>query len=121
MEFVSITDQEVELYKERFNLELGWYMSVCPMKVIENDKEIALIDCSEGMYGDDSIQIEQFEVFEKKHGWGSKIINQAIQDLSDYRIFVYVNDSNSKAFWIKKGFKPVDDGTGTEIYCYGCN
>ncbi|WP_179031561.1 GNAT family N-acetyltransferase [Paenibacillus kribbensis] len=79
---------------------------------------VGLIDLSSGMYGKNSLQIDNFEVFEKGKGIGSNIIDKVLKQCQKNDIYLYVNSKKSKAFWESHKFKAINDGTGTEIHRY---
>lgn len=78
------------------------------MTIILDDKAIGLIDLEvikEGFF-----HIYMFEVFEKGRGYGKKIV-QELQNCSEIeKLELNPNDNASYNFWIKMGFKLLDDG-----------
>lgn len=68
------------------------------------------------MYGKNTIEINNFEVFKKGKGAGSKIIKKFLKDCVGYQVYLYPYNQNSRLFWEKHGFIAVDDGTGTIIF-----
>lgn len=70
-------------------------------------KKVAIINltCYEPKY----VNIDMFEVFEKGKGYGGKII-QELQNCSEVEtIELNPHDNNSCKFWIKMGFKMLND------------
>ncbi|MDC0764246.1 GNAT family N-acetyltransferase [Brevibacillus sp. AG] len=122
MEFSpNCTNDELVSFIKKYDLELNWDWAInisdcsCIVedvyKVEDNGEIIGLIDFSfKTIFGSDSIQIENFEVFEKGKGIGSKIINALIDQLPGVHIYLYVNDERSKSFWEKHKFMN-DPGT----------
>ncbi|MGG4512145.1 GNAT family N-acetyltransferase [Heyndrickxia sporothermodurans] len=121
MRLLDCTKEELKIYKEKFDLKLGTWDMAEPedISMIEIDGEIvALIEFSNGMYGENSVQIDNFEVFNKGRGIGSKIVEELTKDLDGAKVYLYPYSKKSDAFWKKCKFEVFDDGTGTPILCY---
>lgn len=118
MKFIEITDMDAKRYKEKHGLTLLWAMAVNPFKIKYKNKIVGLIDISIGMYGDKSVQIDNFEIFDKGKGIGSKVIDAIIKEFCGQDIYAYAYDEKSRQFWEMKDFVVVDDNTGTPIHCH---
>ncbi|MEH7503867.1 GNAT family N-acetyltransferase [Neobacillus drentensis] len=124
MELLECTKEEFEFYKEKFLTLTTWnpnfeIESEIILNKIEVDGEIvALIEYSKAMYGELNIHIDNFEVFEKGKGIGSKIIDELKKDLNGAEIYLYSYSPESDAFWKKHKFKDINDGTGLGILRY---
>ncbi|WP_313893760.1 GNAT family N-acetyltransferase [Psychrobacillus sp.] len=116
MKFLECTDEKSNDLKETYNLTLAWEMVVEPCMVEIDDEIVALIDMSQGgMFGENSIEIYKFEVFEKGKGIGSKIITEVLKKSKGKEVYLYAEDRKSKSFWEKHGFEAIDDGSGTKV------
>jgi len=119
MGFEKCSKEDLLKFKEEFKLTLGWDMTSNPNKMIINNEVIGIIDISPAPeHGDKALQIDSFEVFEKGQGIGSKVFVEVLKDITGGKfedLYLYSQGQKSKNFWEKQGFKPVDDGTGTEI------
>ena len=116
MNFSCCTYEELSVFQEKYKLTLNWEISVNPMKVENNSRIVGLIDCSFGeLYGEKSIEINNFEVFEKGKNIGSEIVVEFLKETKNYEIYLYPYSKKSEAFWKKHGFAVMDDGTGTKI------
>ncbi|KQY90943.1 hypothetical protein ASD24_24410 [Paenibacillus sp. Root52] len=114
-----ISEETLQIYKERYTLTLPWKYVGKMIHLIEmGDQDIGLIDISEGMYGDKSIHIDNFEVFDKSKGHGTASIQAVIEELKGNSLYLYATNTENKRFWERNGFLPMDDGTGTIIHCF---
>lgn len=119
MEFLECTEDQIKAFKKSKNLTLSWVITDGAYKVEINGEIVALIDYSRGgMFGKNTIEIDNFEVFKKGQGIGSKIIAEITKDLEGNKIYLYAHSEKSKRFWEKHGFKSINDGTGTEVMCF---
>ncbi|KXY73131.1 GNAT family N-acetyltransferase [Bacillus sp. FSL W7-1294] len=121
MELLDCTEEELKIYNKEFGLTLNTWRMAEPEDIymIKIDGEIvALIEFSKGMYGEKSIQIDNFEVFNKGKGIGSKIVKELTKDLDGLEIYLYPSSNKSEAFWKKHKFEGIDDGTETIILRY---
>lgn len=109
-----------ELEREN-KLELCWEMAANTYKILKGSELVALIDvvCN-GMFGNGTLEIQNFEVIEKNKGLGKFIIQNLINEINGGKreIYLYANGLSSKRFWINMGFSVTDDGSGTEILKY---
>lgn len=112
-DLTRLNEEELIKYKNKYTLKLSWFGDIA--KLITKDKEpVALIEAY--INEDESIlQINNFEVLDKRKGIGTEIINNLKN--SNYEICLYVDDLESKLFWESLGFEEYDDGTGTPIHC----
>ncbi|WP_336990246.1 hypothetical protein [Bacillus infantis] len=119
MKFIDCTDDQVKDLKESKNLTLSWRIPVEPKFVEMNDEIVALIDFSfGGSYGPDSIEIDNFEVFEKGEATGSKIIS-AFKEMYENRIIsLYPENERCKKFWMEHGFVIEYEGDDVERLVY---
>ncbi|WP_306010353.1 hypothetical protein [Bacillus sp. MMSF_3328] len=119
MIFIDCTDDQVKDLKESKNLTLSWRIPVEPKFVEMNDEIVALIDFSfGGSYGPDSIEIDNFEVFEKGEATGSKIIS-AFKEMYENRIIsLYPENERCKKFWMEHGFVIEYEGDDVERLVY---
>ncbi|MCP1161361.1 GNAT family N-acetyltransferase [Bacillus infantis] len=121
MELLECTKEEFDYYKETFLTLSTWnpifeFESLSILKKIEvNGEIVALLEFSGSMYGEHSIEIDNFEVFEKGKGIGSKVVDGIKEYFTGYELYLYSSSPESDAFWKKHGFKSLDDGTGTGI------
>ncbi|MEK4566437.1 GNAT family N-acetyltransferase [Alkalihalobacillus sp. FSL R5-0424] len=116
MKLLSCTEKEALSLKISKQLTLSWRMSINPMKVELNGEIVALIDCSfGGIYGEDSLEIDNFEVFEKGRGIGSKIIKEILNEPGIQIISLYYCSPKSKKFWQAHGFKIVCEGEAERL------
>jgi hypothetical protein len=119
MKFINCNDDKVKEFKKSRNLTLSWGIPVKPKIVEINDEVVALIDFSfGGVYGDDSIEIDNFEVFEKGKGIGSIIISDFIKMHANSTISLYPENEKCKKFWLKHGFKIEYEGKEVERLVY---
>lgn len=95
------TAEEVAEYKEKYNLKHIKYNDYYHTISI-NGISRALISIGR-IEDEDAYIIDEFEVFEKGKGYGTKIIN----NLKEEKLMLYPIDS-AKEFWIKNGFDRVD-------------
>lgn len=122
MRLIDCSEDEVKELKNQFDLTLNWHIVVCPKKIVVGEETVGLIDFSEGMFGENSLDIDSFEVFEKRSGIGSEIIQKLLKIYPKKDFYLYPDSQESKVFWEKNNFKTIGDGTGeTEIYYYSNN
>lgn len=96
-------------------------MSPNPKKIISNGKIIGLIDVSfDEMFGKNTLEINNFEIFEKGNGNGSVFIDELIASSNEEKrdIYLYSYSKISELFWIANGFVITLDSTGTEVLKY---
>ncbi|MFP7442500.1 hypothetical protein SFC50_02235 [Bacillus infantis] len=119
MKFIDCTDEQVKELKESKNLTLSWRIPVEPKVVEMNGEVVALIDFSfGGVYGPDSIEIDNFEVFEKGETTGSKIISALKEMYKNKIISLYPDNERCKKFWLEHGFVIENEGAGVERLVY---
>jgi len=117
MEKVSIEkceEKEVISLKKKYKLKLCWAGDRC-FKVKMDGVVVALLEAE--LSEDESIiDIDNFEVFEKKNKVGSEIVEELKN--TDFDMCLYVNSKGSRRFWERHGFKAQDDGTGVAKHYY---
>lgn len=121
MQLIDCTEEELKIFLKDHNLTLTTWGMAEPediSKIEMNGQIVALIEFSKGMYGEKSIHINNFEVFNKGEGIGSKIIEELTKDLNGTEIYLYPYSKKSDAFWKKHKFRCIVDGTGTPILQY---
>ncbi|WP_026825459.1 MULTISPECIES: GNAT family protein [Exiguobacterium] len=127
MNFSPCTLEELETYEPFLTLST-WSMSKSFLYFRQEDQEmirldkikvenevVALIEYSLGMASKKSISIDNFEVFHKRNGIGSKIVTFLKNTNSNCIFELYPTTEIARSFWEKQGFKEEDDGTGTAI------
>lgn len=105
----------------KHSLELSWEMSLNPCEIINDGELVALIDIDfDGIFGNQTLEIHNFEVIEKNNGIGKSIIKKIIDEAEDEQreIYLYANGLRSRRFWLELGFVARNDGTGTEVLMY---
>ncbi len=112
-ELAICTLKELENIRSVYNIMSLWHPDGVNHKITLNNKIVALINY-DFLNERRIFEINCFEVLISKSGHGTKIIKK-LQDQVDEMVLY---DSNgSKLFWLKMGFIPQDDGTGTiEMY-----
>lgn len=123
MQASDCTEEELKIYKEKYNLTLTtWNIAgVKDIRKVEIDGEaVALIEFSNSTFEENSVEIHNFEVFNKGKGIGTKIIKKLIKELEGegIKLSLYSYSKESTSFWKKCNFEVYDDGTGTPILCY---
>lgn len=120
MEFIECTRDEVKEFNYLKGLKLSWdFVSANPNKIEIDGEVVALIDYSiGGSYGEDSLEIDSFEVFEKGKGIGSEIIKEFLEACENRTVALYPENIRCKKFWIKHRFEIVDEGGGVERLVY---
>jgi hypothetical protein len=119
MKLIHCTDDEVKVIKNLKGLILSWGIPVNPKKVEIDGEIVALIDFSfGGIYGDDSIEIDNFEVIEKGKGIGSKIIVDFLNICENRIVSLYPDNERCKKFWLEYGFEIEYEGGDVERLVY---
>ena len=81
-----------------------------PYKIEIDGIGVALIDYSiGGTYGEDSLEIDSFEVFEKGKGMGSEIIKEILKDCENRTVALYPENKRCMKFWKNHGFEIVEE------------
>ena len=117
MERISIEkceEKEVISLKKKYKLKLWWAGDRC-FKVKMDSEVVALLE-AELIEDENILDIDNFEVFEKRNKVGSEIV-EALKNTS-FNMCLYVNGKGSKRFWERHGFKAQDDGTGIPKHYY---
>jgi len=107
-------EKEVLSLKKKYKLTLWWAGNRC-FKVKMDSKVVALLE-AELVEDENIVDIDNFEVFEKRNKVGSEVI-KALKDTS-FDMCLYANDEDSKRFWERHGFKPQDDSEGVPKHYY---
>ena len=120
MKFIECSHDEVKVFKNSKGLKLGWdILSVHPRKVEIDGRIVALIDYSiGGCYGENSVEIDSFEVFEKGQGIGSEIITEFLKACGNRTVSLYPDNEECKKFWLKHGFEIEYEGADVERLVY---
>lgn len=108
---------EIEKYKSTYSLELNWCSenpeeNQC-YKITENGNAIAMIEFGIKLYGYRCI--DNFEVFNKRQGFGKSIIESLISSAKE-KYCLYSKDEDSNSFWQAAGFVLRNDGFGTQMF-----
>lgn len=111
MKLLECTDAEINNFKIEKELKLSWEMSPNPHKIEIQGEIVALISISKGVvYGPNSIEIDNFEVFDKDRGTGSKIISEILKVTKNQTVSLYPDNKRCINFWLKHGFKMENEG-----------
>lgn len=109
------TEEETLEFVEKYSLEQNW-SGARPKKIRINGEVVALMEFEEG---ENEIEIITYEVFEKGKGFGTRIIKELMEDLSEATYLrLYAYDERSKSFWEKCGLVPVPQSNGTEVHYF---
>lgn len=121
MEFIKCTHDEVSDFKKHYGLKLSWACDY-PYKIEIDGIVVALIDYSiGGPFGEDSLEIESFEVFEKGKGFGSEIIKEILKEFENRAVALYPENKRCMKFWKYHGFEIVDEGGDVEKLVFNKN
>lgn len=113
MKLLKCTDEEINNFKIEKNLKLSWEMSPNPYKIELGGEIVALISISKGgEYGPNSIEIDNFEVFNKDRGTGSIIIRKILSQTKNQTVSLYPDNKRCINFWLSHGFKMENEGGG---------
>lgn len=107
-------EKEVISLKKKYKLTLWWAGDRC-FKVKMDSEVVALLE-AELIEDENILDIDNFEVFEKRNKVGSEIIDELKN--TSFNMCLYANDEDSKRFWERHGFKAQDDGTGVPKHFY---
>lgn len=107
-------EKEVLSLKKKHKLKLWWAGNRCFKVKIDSDV-VALLE-AELIEDEDILDIDNFEVFEKRNKVGSEIVEELKK--ASFGMCLYANDENCKRFWERHGFIAQDDGTGIPKHYY---
>lgn len=107
-------EEEVIALKKKYKLKLWWAGHRC-FKVKMDNEVVGLLE-AELSEDENILDIDNFEVFQKRNKIGSEIV-EALKNTS-FDMCLYANDKNSKRFWERHGFKAQDDAEGVPKHYY---
>lgn len=101
MNFEICTDEELNIIKKEYKLELMWLPRM-NYKITYEGKIVALFS---GSLNENILEIENFEVLEKGNGYGRSVIEQLKTEVQHITIIPW---PGSEKFWKKCGFNFIE-------------
>ncbi|RLQ93614.1 GNAT family N-acetyltransferase [Falsibacillus albus] len=128
MKFLDCNKEDFETYEKFLTLNT-WAMTksffdftapedgkkIIIQKIKVESEVVALIEYSKGTYDENSLCIDNFEVFHKGNGIGSEILDFIKKETRGSVIELYASTKRADSFWKKHGFEEDNDGSGTII------